>query len=93
MFAIRTYGDIPSPRYGHTLVQRRGKLYLFGGTSGCVYYNDLYELDLSMFGLIISGVLNYARFPTVLMCCVVSNPRFGSYFIYLLFFAMGCSIS
>jgi hypothetical protein len=30
------------------LVQRRDKLYLFGGTSGCVYYNDLYELDLGM---------------------------------------------
>ncbi|KNC85165.1 hypothetical protein SARC_02657 [Sphaeroforma arctica JP610] len=43
---IASSGDIPSPRYGHSLVRRQNKLYLFGGTSGCIYFNDLYEFDL-----------------------------------------------
>lgn len=37
---------MPCARYGHSLVQHGSKLYLFGGTSGCVYFNDLCELDL-----------------------------------------------
>eukprot|EP00121_Abeoforma_whisleri_P010775 Awhi_evm2s9935 len=40
-------GESPCPRYGHSLVMHKNKLYLFGGTSGCVYFNDLYELDFT----------------------------------------------
>eukprot|EP01134_Creolimax_fragrantissima_P005828 CFRG5828T1 len=44
---IVSSGDVPCPRYGHSLVRRHNKLYLFGGTSGCIYFNDLYEFDLA----------------------------------------------
>ena len=39
--------DMPTPRYGHTMVKRRHELYVFAGTAGCIYYNDLYKLDLT----------------------------------------------
>lgn len=42
-----TTTDMPSPRYGHTMVKRRHELYVFAGTAGCVYYNDLFRLDLA----------------------------------------------
>eukprot|EP00123_Amoebidium_parasiticum_P021330 comp6554_c0_seq1/m.2325 comp6554_c0_seq1/g.2325 ORF comp6554_c0_seq1/g.2325 comp6554_c0_seq1/m.2325 type:complete len:456 (-) comp6554_c0_seq1:204-1571(-) len=43
---VNTTGDCPTPRYGHTLVYHKQHLYLFGGTSGCHYFNDFYRLDL-----------------------------------------------
>ena len=43
---IETTGDIPPPLYGHSLVPHNHHLYLFGGTSGYEYFNDLYRLDL-----------------------------------------------
>eukprot|EP00122_Pirum_gemmata_P011905 Pgem_evm1s11041 len=43
---IELTGELPCPRYGHTLVQNNDKVYMFGGTSGCVYFNDLHVLDL-----------------------------------------------
>jgi tRNA wybutosine-synthesizing protein 3 len=43
---IETTGDVPPPLYGHSLVPYNHYLYLFGGTSGFVYFNDLYRLDL-----------------------------------------------
>ena len=43
---IDTTGDKPKALYGHSLVPHNHFLYLFGGTSGFVYYNDLYRLDL-----------------------------------------------
>lgn len=38
--------DFPCPRYGHTMVKRYHELYVFAGTAGCVYFNDLYRLNL-----------------------------------------------
>lgn len=43
---VLTTGDIPTPRYGHTQVYHGGNLYLFGGTSGCHYFNDFYRLNM-----------------------------------------------
>lgn len=41
-----TPSDMPTPRYGHTMVRHGHCLYVFAGTAGCVYYNDLYRLDM-----------------------------------------------
>ena len=41
-----TTGDKPPPLYGHSLVPYKHYLYLFGGTSGFVYFNHLFRLDL-----------------------------------------------
>ncbi|RHY53716.1 hypothetical protein DYB35_004128 [Aphanomyces astaci] len=42
---VATTGTHPPPGYGQSLVSIRHKLYLFGGTSGHVYVNDLYVFD------------------------------------------------
>ena len=40
-------GGAPTARYGHTANLVGGsKMYVFGGTNGSTYYNDLYILDL-----------------------------------------------
>jgi len=40
-------GGAPTARYGHTANLVGGsKMYVFGGTNGLAYYNDLYILDL-----------------------------------------------
>eukprot|EP00128_Syssomonas_multiformis_P012608 Colp12_sorted_trinity150504_noHs@27347 len=39
-------GQCPSPRYGQSLVcTKQGEVYLFGGTSGLTFFNDLYKYD------------------------------------------------
>lgn len=39
----------PSARYGHTAVLvAETKIFIFGGTNGKEYYNDLYVLDLEV---------------------------------------------
>ncbi|OQR80861.1 hypothetical protein THRCLA_11922 [Thraustotheca clavata] len=42
---VPTNGTHPPPGYGQTMVSIKNKLYLFGGTSGHVYVNDLYIFD------------------------------------------------
>lgn len=39
---IKAQGSIPCARYGHSLSFYKSKLYLFGGTSGQVFFNDFY---------------------------------------------------
>ena len=39
-------GAIPSPRYGHSAHVIRGIMYIFGGTDGRKYYNQIYALNL-----------------------------------------------
>lgn len=42
---VETHGSNPPPGYGQSLCAINHKLYLFGGTSGHVYVNDLYIFD------------------------------------------------
>ncbi|CCI41479.1 unnamed protein product [Albugo candida] len=42
---VETHGSNPPPGYGQSLCAINSKLYLFGGTSGHVYVNDLYIFD------------------------------------------------
>ncbi|KAI9911365.1 hypothetical protein PsorP6_008704 [Peronosclerospora sorghi] len=42
---VEATGDQPPPGYGQSLCALNNKLYLFGGTSGHVYVNDLYVFD------------------------------------------------
>ena len=46
---IEPNGTIPAPRSGHTSVQSKGTMYIFGGFSGSKCFNDLYSLDLSTY--------------------------------------------
>jgi hypothetical protein len=39
---VKCQGSVPSARYGHSLTLYKASLYLFGGTSGEVYFNDFY---------------------------------------------------
>lgn len=45
---LDTVGDGPDPRYGQSMVLRpdSSSAYVMGGTSGSVFYNDLWELNL-----------------------------------------------
>lgn len=42
---VEAEGTHPPPGYGQSLIAVNNKLYLFGGTSGHVYVNDLYVFD------------------------------------------------
>uniref|UniRef100_M4B3V7 Attractin/MKLN-like beta-propeller domain-containing protein n=1 Tax=Hyaloperonospora arabidopsidis (strain Emoy2) TaxID=559515 RepID=M4B3V7_HYAAE len=42
---VEVKGTQPPPGYGQTMCANDNKLYLFGGTSGHVYVNDLYIFD------------------------------------------------
>ncbi|KAF0698174.1 Aste57867_11159 [Aphanomyces stellatus] len=42
---VPTTGTHPPPGYGQSMVSIHNKLYLFGGTSGHVYVNDMYVFD------------------------------------------------
>ncbi|KAG9409492.1 Kelch domain-containing protein 10 [Aphanomyces cochlioides] len=42
---VPTSGTHPPPGYGQSLVAIDNKLYLFGGTSGHIYVNDMYVFD------------------------------------------------
>lgn len=44
---IATSGSLPKPTTGHSLVQRNGSLYLFGGEDENGYVNDLHEFIVS----------------------------------------------
>ncbi|EQC41160.1 hypothetical protein SDRG_01138 [Saprolegnia diclina VS20] len=46
---VSTAGTPPPPGYGQSMVAIGSKLYLFGGTSGHDYYNDLYVFDATTF--------------------------------------------
>ncbi|PRP86474.1 hypothetical protein PROFUN_05256 [Planoprotostelium fungivorum] len=39
-------GKVPSRRYGHSTICFGDHLYLFGGTDGKIYFDDLYRLDM-----------------------------------------------
>lgn len=40
-------GEIPPPRRAHTATSVEDKIFVFGGSNGTTYYNDLYILDTS----------------------------------------------
>ena len=42
---LNSTGSIPSPRGGHSMYVLGTKVYLFGGATASLYYNDLYEYD------------------------------------------------
>lgn len=46
---INTSGDIPSPRWAHSMTKIDSKRFLiYGGCSSCEYFNDLYEFHLGL---------------------------------------------
>jgi len=46
---IEAKGDIPTARSGHTVVQLKGTMYIFGGFSGSACLKDFYALDLNTY--------------------------------------------
>ena len=44
-----TTGTKPAERFGHSVVVYGGKAYIFGGEDLSIYYNDVWELNLSTF--------------------------------------------
>lgn len=48
--AVKSHGDIPMPRSGHSMVSYGRFIFLFGGIDFTeeIAYNDLYILDSSM---------------------------------------------
>jgi len=43
---LKLHGDAPKPRHGHLMVAVGSRLFLHGGMSGSVFFDDLHILDL-----------------------------------------------
>ena len=42
---LNSTGQVPTPRSGHSAVILNTRMFVFGGTAGSVYYNELFVYD------------------------------------------------
>lgn len=42
---MNSTGQIPTPRSGHSAIILNTHMFIFGGTSGSIYYNELFQYD------------------------------------------------
>ncbi|OLY78480.1 Tip elongation aberrant protein 1 [Smittium mucronatum] len=63
---IETFGDVPSPRAGHSCNALHGKIYIYGGMNGEVCFNDLWVYTISE-----------KRWSQVVLRGATPPPRYG----------------
>lgn len=80
---VRCHGDLPPPRYGHSLCMLGSRIFIFGGrTEKSKYLNDIYMLDLDTYIWAKVSTSTSSPLPRMGHTCVMVGTRmamFGGY--------------